>query len=183
MSYSGPVTFPDANALTPFSPESIMYDLMCGGEFQFSNSMTWTANRAVYIPFSLSRPRRVAQIFWVNAATVAGNTDVGVYDEAGTSKLVSTGSTANSGASAIQIVNVTDYILSPGARYWLAIASDSGTHTYYGEVNAVTIARTTDALGCKSQTSAWSSGLPASATFAAGHEQLPLFGFASLATI
>lgn len=135
----------------------------------------WTANLAIYIPLLTVEPILVSQFFWINGATVNGNSDVGIYTEDGTTKLVSTGSTANAGASQIQVVNVSDVLLPANRRLWLALASDSGTHTFWRNATAV---RSQDYLGVKQQTSAWSSGLPASATFATPSVAiLPLFGF------
>jgi len=53
-----------------------------------------------------------------------GNVDVGIYDLSW-NRLVSAGSTARSGASALQFADVTDTYLRPG-RYYIA-ASNSGT--------------------------------------------------------
>jgi hypothetical protein len=70
-------------------------------------------------------------------------------------------------------VNITDVLLAPG-RYWLAIGSDSGTHTY-NRANAAT--QFLNSFGIYQQTSAWSSGLPAPPTFAAPSvATIPVFG-------
>jgi hypothetical protein len=52
----------------------------------------------------------------LNGATASGNMDVGIYDYAGT-RLVSSGSTAQSGTSAFQDFDITDTLLGPGIFY------------------------------------------------------------------
>lgn len=91
-------------------------------------SATWpAANRAIIIPFYLPIRSTLTKIFWVNGSAVSGNCDAGVYDAA-YAKLVSSGSTAQSGTSAIQIVDVTDTVLAPGT-YYMALAIDNTTAT------------------------------------------------------
>ena len=63
----------------------------------------------------------------VNGATASGNLDVGIYTEDGT-RLVSIGSTAQSGTTALQFFNITDTFLSPG-NYYMACAMDGTTGT------------------------------------------------------
>ncbi len=138
-------------------------------------SGTFTANLAVYVPLIAVERILISQLFWTNGGTVNGNTDVGIYSFDGTTKLGSTGSTLNAGTNAQQVVNVTDFSIGPNQRYWLALSSDSGTQTYFR--NAIIVAGL-DLLGIKQQTSAWSSGLPSSATFATPSvAYLPLFGY------
>lgn len=139
-------------------------------------SAAWTANLVTYVPFSLAFPLRVSQFFWYNGATVNGSTDVGIYAASGATKLGSTTATGNSGTSAIQIVDVTDFTLPGNTILWLALSSDSGTQTYWRK--SVTAATIQSFAGIKQQTGGWSSGLPASATFADPSVAfLPLFGF------
>ena len=91
-------------------------------------STAWpAANLAIFIPFLLDFPFTVAQIYAHNGATASGNIDVGVYAE-DSSKLVSAGSTAQAGTSAIQAFNVTDTYLAPGV-YYFAVALDNTTAT------------------------------------------------------
>ena len=162
----------DSALTTPWSHDALGVDIQATG-FSVNGNITWIANLATYVPFILARPKLIAQFFWVNGTSVAGNTDVGVYNE-GLTKVLSTGSTANSGTTTVQAVNVTDTLLQPG-RYWLALASDSSTHIYFGDS---IIARAQDMWGVKQQASGWSSGLQTTPTFAAPAQTLlPLFGF------
>ena len=118
----------------PFSPNSIGQKIV-GQQTTFATgladgaSAVWpAANDALFIPFSLSEPVLVKRLGWTNGATVAGNVDCGIYDTAGV-RLLSTGTTAQSGTSAIQSVDVTDTQLGPGLFY-MALASDSATATF-----------------------------------------------------
>ena len=134
-------------------------------------SATWTsANVAIYVPFSISSPRLIRKLFWQNGTAVSGNVDCGIYDSAGT-KIVSTGSTAQSGTSAIQSVDITDTMLGPG-QYFLALAMDNTTATTIrASINSVRVKM----YGIFQQATAFP--LPATATFATNTGgYLPFFG-------
>lgn len=164
------------------TPECLAGDLRPTGSSAFFGSMAWTANLCIYLPLILSQPLIVSQFYWYNIATVNGSTDVGIYTEDGATKLVSTGSTLNSGANSIQVVNVSDVTLPSNCRLWLALGSDSGTHTYWGYTGA--IAQNMEFIGIQQQASGFSSGLPASATFAAPSvAKIPMYGFSSKSVI
>lgn len=93
-------------------------------------SAAWpSANLALYMPFSVSRPTLFVKLFCINGATATGNVDMGIYDWAGT-RLVSIGSTAQSGTAATQEFNITDTLIGPG-RFYLAIAMDGTSGTLY----------------------------------------------------
>ena len=135
-------------------------------------SATWPANnQAIYIPFELDMPMIVTQMFTVNGATASGNVDVGIYSADGT-RLVSKGSTAQSGTNTIQAYDITDTYLDCGAFYMaLALSSTVGTlfRLSHGAANDWLI------WGGLQQASAFA--LPATATFAVNTTQyLPLFG-------
>jgi hypothetical protein len=124
-------------------------------------STAWpTANTAVYIPFRVFAPFLVAQIAWANGSAVSGNIDAGIYDAVGT-RLVSAGSTVQSGAAAVQTVDITDTWIGPGLFY-LALALDNTTGTITGQAAGLQRLR---AIGLVEMASAFP--LPATATFAA----------------
>src|SRR5689334_23396390 len=76
-------------------------------------SAVWpTANLAIYCPFRIGTSRLARKLYWVNGAAVSGNVDCGIYDVAGR-KLVSAGSTAQTGTTAVQSVDITDTMLGP----------------------------------------------------------------------
>lgn len=115
-------------------------------------------NNVKYVPFSIRETCTVSKLWWFNGAT-GRNVDIGIYNAAGT-RLVNSGSTAQSGTSVWQVVTVTDTILVPGF-YYMAMTVD-GTATG-------TVRRNTSAVvdlwvyGVRDETPV-SFGLPASAT-------------------
>lgn len=88
---------------------------------------TWpTANRAIYVPFSIPWPYPVRRVFWSNGSSVTStNWDMGIYTADGT-RIYSTTSTAASGVSVLQYVTPTEFVLTPG-RYYMALACSSAT--------------------------------------------------------
>jgi hypothetical protein len=124
-------------------------------------SGTWgVANRAWYHPVILTHPIVVTKLWWQNGTTIAGNLDCGIYDEQG-HRLLSTGSTAQAGTTAIQSVDVPDTAISAGLVY-LALAGDSGTSSIWVMGNNTTASGI--AYSVYLQLSAFP--LPAIATFA-----------------
>ena len=142
-------------------------------------STAWlTANRAFFYPFWLAHAITVLKMFVFNGATAAGNIDVGIYTEDGR-KLVSSGSTAQAGTSALQEFDITDTLLTPG-RYYLAIAKDDTTGTVFLFNSPGT--RFVQGAGVLMQETAFA--LPATATFAtATLIQIPVFGFTTRALL
>ncbi len=125
---------------------------------------TWgTANQARYVPMYVPWPYRVRRVFWVNGSTASGNMDFGIYNEDGV-RLYSTGSTAQSGASAPQFVTPsTPFILSPG-RYIFAQNCSGTTNAMWGNVSVT--AEQLQWCGIFQQ-AVGATALPATATFAA----------------
>lgn len=98
-------------------------------------STAWPlANLAIFVPFEVFRTWTMMKFIIVNGATVSGNVDVGVFDDDGT-RLTSIGATlgtppAQSGPSAIQSFDFTDYVLSPTtADCYLGMVMDNTTGT------------------------------------------------------
>lgn len=130
-----------------------------------------SANLALYVPFYMQVPGVVTQMFTANGSTAGNNVDVGIYSADGT-RLVSSGSTAQSGTSVEQIYNITDTLLGPGVFY-MAVAMDGTT----GTLRRVTpgAAPIMTMLGMAQQATAFA--LPAVATMATcTTNYLPLFG-------
>lgn len=128
----------------------------------FTAAAAWgTANTAVYVPIVIGVATTVHQLAWINGATVAGNVDVGIYARAG-NRLVSSGSTAQSGVSVPQVVDIANTALAP-AQYFLAMVADDATATYVrgGGSSSSPLCR---ASGMAMQASAFP--LPATANFA-----------------
>ncbi len=102
---------------------------LCGDMGTLLTSTTWfAANLAFFIPVRFTREEVIRKFYWMNGATVSGNVDCGLYAPDGT-KIVSTGSTAQSGTTAIQIVDTTDTVVGPGLFY-LALACDNTTAAF-----------------------------------------------------
>lgn len=135
-----------------------------------TNTAWPTANKALYIPIRITHPCVALRMLVLNGATASGNMDVGIYDYAGT-RLVSSGSTAQSGTSAFQDFDITDTLLGPGIFY-LALALDNTT----GTIGMHTVfPRYLRAAGVQEQGTAFA--LPATATFATASVQvLPRMG-------
>lgn len=123
---------PNSIAIHPWGHES-------GGALgRFSGSSasaTWpTSNLAISYPFQIARPFTAVAMFLYNGAAVSGNFDIGIYDDgAGTTtlnKIVSMGSTAQSGTNDFQFANITDTTLSPG-RYYAVLCFDNTTATVF----------------------------------------------------
>lgn len=134
------------------------------GNLSQPTNQTWVANLAIYTPFSLPFNYPVMRVWWYNGATITTtNVDMGIYTSDGT-KIYSTGSTTQSGASALQYVTVSpDIMLYAGERYYLAWTCDNTTN----RSNGITMgdAGGGRAYGLLQQSSALP--LPATATFAA----------------
>lgn len=101
-----------------------------------------TANLAYLSRFRLSKAATISAVSYF-VGTASGNVDVGVYEFDGTNyvRLGSSGSTAASGSSAVQTINLTASVnLRPGKDYWLALAADNGTITILRQGGTVVLA-------------------------------------------
>jgi hypothetical protein len=130
------------------------------------------ANMAIYIPFFLQHPMVFDRLFSENGDVVSGNIDVGIYD-AGKRRIVSAGSTVQTGTAGTQLFDVGSFTLGPGL-YFMATALDNIT----GKFMALTFTSglgVYKSLGIYQQSSAFP--LPATATFATPTQNyLPLIG-------
>lgn len=155
--------------ISPGAPEALGNEL--NGLGATTASGTWpVANKAIFVPFEVFEPITIVKLFVENGTAVSGNIDVGIYDFKGT-RLVSSGSTAQSGTSAIQEFDITDTLLLPGL-YYLACVLDNTTGTLFRWSPSSSLCK---ALGVCEQTSAFP--LPSTATFAMPTSALvpPLF--------
>jgi hypothetical protein len=132
------------------------------GTGQITGSITWVANYAVYVPIFLPYAYPVNRVWWANGSTASSNVDVGIYDRDGT-KIYSTGSTAQSGASALQYVTPgTTFVLDAGS-YFIAYACNGTTNRAWGATATWT---TLQLRQCGLLGQATAFALPATATFA-----------------
>lgn len=96
-------------------------------------SFASVANIAVLILVRVDRPITVAKLR-VRVQTQSGNLDLGIYSSDGTTatRLGSMGSTAVAAAGVQTCTLATPIVLSPGTDYYIALAVDNGTVTFYG---------------------------------------------------
>ncbi len=154
----------DYNRITisPASPESIGAELVAQGSAP--QSAVWsTANTALFVPFCVYQPFIAKTMGVYNGTVVAGNVDVGIYDDQG-NRIVSKGSTVQAGTSALQTFDITDTTLQPGS-YFMALNLDNATATVFRWTS--TLAGTAAGFGVYSQ-AVGAITLPATATFSVG---------------
>lgn len=161
----------DVEVLSPISEESLGPRGFRGMGLQSASSQTWVANLAVFVPFGISRPFLVREVWWFNGSAAGNNVDVGVYATDGT-LLFSLGSTASGANSAvITSSGMTDYTLAAG-DYYMAFACSGTTNDVGAWAPAANIAA---GLGVGEMASAMA--LPSSATIVPlTNALLPYFG-------
>lgn len=139
-----------------------LIDLLTTYGLQFSSPGIWpVANTALYFPVLVRAPVTIYQMAWTNGGTLGSNVDAGIYDGGSKARLVSTGSTAQSGASTLQAVDVADTLIPPGLHY-LAMVMDSTT----GQVSRTSVSATAGLRVCGAAQQASAFPLPSTATFA-----------------
>lgn len=150
-----------------------------GARLTFASGGWPAANTAFAIPFQIWTPYLVQSVFWLNAATTAGNLDAGVYSADGQSLLFHAGSTAQSGASVPQAVAVGPYLLEPGTYFMALVASVITTPKIIFTTTPNTYSL--QAVGCGQMASA-GPPLPAALTLTTPSTftlLLPVFGISS----
>lgn len=174
MSFIGNTIIKPLVTIHPMSMESLGAYLYTAGNAALENFLSAayiSANRAIYIPFSVSSPILVVKLWSFNGATASGNIDVGIYDTAGT-KIISSGSTVQAGTNTLQEFDIADTMLGPG-NFYLAVAMDNTTGTLFRNSGGSTSLQS--AVGMAQQATAFP--LPATATFAAtGSTYVPMVG-------
>lgn len=166
-------TYPYLPTIHPWSRESVgagMAALGTGTRLADLGSSAWpTANTAHFVPFLLPAPTLITKMWVANGTAVSGNLDMGIYDHTGR-RLIAAGSTAHSGVSAIQSVDITDAVLGPGLFY-MAITFDNTAAIL--QMVAVTNIRYYSLVGIKQMASAFP--LPETATYATMAQTLVAF--------
>lgn len=89
-----------------------------------------TSNLLIAYPFVLEAPATAKQLYCYNGTVVSGNVDMAILAANG-DRLVSIGSTAQSGTSVLQVFNITDTALAPDTLYYCALACDNTTATFF----------------------------------------------------
>lgn len=125
---------PNRISITTISPECLGVTSRMGLATGMA-SATWpTSNLMIAVPMTIRQVIPVAKLWVVNGTAVSGNIDVAILDSAG-ARLVSSGSTAQAGTSAVQVFDTTDIVLTPGL-YYLALAMDNTTGTVFSKTPA-----------------------------------------------
>lgn len=91
-------------------------------------STPWpTANRALFLPFSLDTPGVIPSLAIANGSTIAGHVDAGVYNNE-LQRLASARGVKQFGNNSTQQLSFTQIDLTTGA-YWLALVFDNAAST------------------------------------------------------
>lgn len=126
--FSATMGLPPKLVISSASMCSIGPDIAAVGSFGPAGNGTWpSANLAIMWPFTLEVPATVEKVGWMNGTTATGNIDAGIYDTS-YAKVVSLGSTAQSGTAAIQVGTLTATAMDPG-RYFMAMSMSSASST------------------------------------------------------
>lgn len=134
-----------------------------------------TAGLVIFVPFWVPEPTIVTKLWWYNGTAVAGNVDVGIYNEDAT-RIVSAGTTAAAGTSTTQSVNITDTTIARGAYYMAICCSDATTQRLHAAVPSAGIPQSLGLLQQAGVTLPLSTGA-SPATFAKyATAYIPLFG-------
>lgn len=167
---------PVSLVVTPFSFEGASREPFSGAG---PSGAAWgTANLGLYFPVTIQAPVVFTHACVANGATASGNVDIGLYDDAW-NRITSTGSTAQSGTSTVQVIDITDILVTPG-RYYIALALSSATGTV--QMTSSGNAMLGAGMGWAQETSALP--LPATATPARYAQTFaPWFGFSRRATM
>ncbi len=104
-----------------------------------STSSAWSslggANRATFFYIRFSSPGIITKLWWRNGAAVSGNVDIGLFgigtDNLPGARIVSSGSTAQSGAGVMQEVNITDYAVEFPQKLYVGLVLDNNTGTIF----------------------------------------------------
>lgn len=132
------------------------------------------------VPLYLRHPYIVDKVWWYNGSAANGNVEFAIYD-GDMSQIVTTGSIAVSGASALQASDITDLTLDAGA-YYLAINYDGATATYF---MSNTVSDRVGQFALVSYYLANTTPLPADLTgqFSGSTRQYPSFGISCRALV
>ena len=186
MNFWPATVMPTMPTIHTFSPESMGSIIQGISSKSIANnaSVAWTANLAVYIPFTLSVATTFVKMYTMTGNTAAGNVDVAIYSSNGATrkpdvKLTSAANVAQSGSFSLQVFDITDITLSPGLYYFAV--SNSSTGNFEGvAIGTLVIGRTTGVMQ-----EAAANPLPAVATPVAWAtaDFIPVVGASQVTTI
>jgi len=118
---------PGEITIHPWSMQSLGPQLILMGQLAAGiNNNAWpAAGLVMYIPFGIPEAVTVTKL-WCGIGSASGNVDMGVYAADGT-LLVSAGTTLVAGSSALQVLDVTDTMLSRGVYYVALVFSSTSS--------------------------------------------------------
>lgn len=108
------------------------------------------ANLALHVPFTVSQPVTAYEGWVITGATAGGNFDIGIYSSSG-SRLTSAGSTARTASAVNNTTTMTDQVLLPDVRYYMAFSAD-GANNY---ISAAPAAGLCEAMGILESTTSF----------------------------
>lgn len=167
------ITAGSFNAIGPSMSRVLSGGVPASGVSPWSDA----ANSMLAFPFWLAAPTTIYKVFWVNGSAAGGNSSIGIYDAESLAKLVECASTAGSGNSVPQAVDVTDTTIGPG-MYYAAMAHDATTtNQLFRWSTGASAGAHFQALGWFKHASVTLGNLPATATPAdLTNIAVPLFG-------
>jgi hypothetical protein len=140
---------------------------------QSASAVYPAANRALYFPFLIDTPVTVTQAFAYNGTVEKGKLDIAILD-ASWNRLVNKGLTAQSGTSALQLLDLTDTLLMPGLYYGGFTATSTEATYFRGVTSAIRL----QAAGVQQQALGAEVEIPTTATPAnPASAYIPVFGF------
>jgi hypothetical protein len=174
MSYASPPAIRADLFISPWSLWSIGAEMVSGIAAAPATAVYSAANRAHFIPLYIPRTVVVHRMWVLNGTSVSGTIDMGIYSETGT-KIVSKGGGDNqTGANAIQFLDITDTELARGTYYMAISMSNNVGHVLRIQPG---IADLLKAYGIAIMDTA--HALPATATLAdPTSSYVPMFGIA-----
>ena len=149
-----------------------------------SSNILGGSTGSVLTSFTLPGPYTVRAFYVYNGATVTGNIDMGIYQinpgQTSLTRVVSTGATAQTGASTVQTLTCTATRLDRGT-YYMALGITISTQTFFSVATTYGMA---GGIGCHISTSG--SPLPATltaATWSLATVRVPWMGISRNTTI
>lgn len=130
---------PYRGALNPWTPQSIFFHIEFYGENSLLNATThsWPSGGvAIFVPFFLQQHMYVNGLYWMNGTTVAGNMDMGIFDQDG-NRIFSLGPVLQSGTSARQMNIVSPPIHLWAGLYYMGMVAETGSAAVMSDLNAL----------------------------------------------
>ena len=170
------------SSLGRYSNFGITYPTMNAAGSPSTGVMQPLAGQTCLIGFTLPGPYTV-RAFYVYNGSVNGNIDCGIYQtnpgQTTLSRVVSTGATAQSGASSVQTITCTATRLDRGT-YYMALNSTSASATFFSLVPTFGMA---GGMGCHICTTVGLSTTITPATWAQPIYRVPWMGISRNTTI